>query len=448
MTGSRGATTFGNSVNVASVADTGSTAINGGGVATSAGQSYNGAVTLGADAANSGTTINYGGSVIGAFNLADGGSTTFGKSVNVASVTDTGSTAINGGGVTTSAGQSYNGAVSLGADAANSGTTINYGGAVSGAFNLADSGPGGSATSTTFGKSVNVASVSDTGSTAINGGDVTTSAGQSYGGDVTLGADATLNGTGIGLLGGVTFNGDFLVLNNSGQATFGGTFDQFNLITFNRSMSLSSDTTLDGTKYTLPAVDGTVAGSQSLTANGQVTFGGAVGGNIALKNVTVVDPDAFTLNQAMTGTGELSITAGEGSGNGVTVINQSINGPAVTFSDLHLIAEGEYQDIEFLCQQNKIGNIAKDYTKAQTASPSALFVTGLYGGGNIWVSGVDYPVQAADIQGGVNNQLASALAEIRPEPKKAALTITNEPSQVSIPLPPGYILRSSQVGLE
>ena len=112
----KGATTFGGSVSVGSLTDNGSTAINGGGVTTTAGQTYNGPVTLGADAVNTGSTINYESTVSGAYNLTDTGATIFGSLVSVASLTDNGSTAINGGGVTTTAGQNYNGPVTLGAD--------------------------------------------------------------------------------------------------------------------------------------------------------------------------------------------------------------------------------------------------------------------------------------------------------------------------------------------
>ena len=103
----------------------GTTAINGGSVNTTGDQTYNDAVTLGAntiltDTGNS--AIKLAQTVNGPFALTvnTGGTTTFGGAVGgttaLTSVTTdlAGTTAINGGSVKTTGGQTYNDAVTLG----------------------------------------------------------------------------------------------------------------------------------------------------------------------------------------------------------------------------------------------------------------------------------------------------------------------------------------------
>src|SRR5207302_1037120 len=104
----------------------GSTAVNGGGVTTSSDQSYNDAVTLGANTtltSTGGGNITLASTVNGAFDLAvnTAGTTTFGGAVGgttalTSLTTDLpGVTALNGGAVTTTLAQTYNDPVTLGA---------------------------------------------------------------------------------------------------------------------------------------------------------------------------------------------------------------------------------------------------------------------------------------------------------------------------------------------
>jgi len=107
--------------------DAGPTHLNGGGVTTSGAQSYQGAVSLGANATLTSTgsgDVTFGSTVDGSFSLAvnTGGLTAFGGQVGGSTkptslTTDAfGSTALNGGGVATTGAQTYNDVISLGAD--------------------------------------------------------------------------------------------------------------------------------------------------------------------------------------------------------------------------------------------------------------------------------------------------------------------------------------------
>src|SRR5262249_30689973 len=140
--------------------------------------------------------------VDGAFSLEvdSADTTTFGGAVGgttaLTSVTTdaAGSTAINGGGVTTTGAQTYNDQVTLGADATLTSTgsgNISLASVLDGAFNLTVNTAG----TTTFGGLVgdttaltSVTTDAD-GSTALNGGGVTTTGAQSYNDAATLGAD-------------------------------------------------------------------------------------------------------------------------------------------------------------------------------------------------------------------------------------------------------------------
>ncbi|MBA4109002.1 MAG: hypothetical protein C0487_05370 [Leptothrix sp. (in: Bacteria)] len=181
----------------------GTTAINAD-VTTTAGQSY-GAVTLGGVGATrtlSGTTLALGAVTGGAKNLTLSGSTssTLGGAVaGVGTLNASGSatTAINAD-VTTTAGQSY-GAVTLGGAGATrtlSGTTLALGTVTGGAKNLTLT----ATTSATLGGAVSGVNTLDaTGALATSvAADVSTTAGQSYGGAVTLTGPSTFTGTSVG----------------------------------------------------------------------------------------------------------------------------------------------------------------------------------------------------------------------------------------------------------
>ncbi|TSA15100.1 MAG: S-layer family protein, partial [Betaproteobacteria bacterium] len=161
------------------------------------------------------TTLNAGAGAItfastldGLFSLAANstGTTTFGGAVGGTAALTTlttnagGTTAINGGAVTTSAAQTYNDAVTLGAATTLTGVGVTFATTVDGANTLTvnDSGTtifGGVVGGTTALTSV---TTNAAGTTAINGGTVTTTGAQTYNDAVTFGANTTLTTTGGG----------------------------------------------------------------------------------------------------------------------------------------------------------------------------------------------------------------------------------------------------------
>src|SRR5205085_1799726 len=138
----------------------------------------------------------------------DSGTTTFGNVVGgvlaLTSITTdaAGTTALNGGTITTTAGQTYNDPVTLGAGTTLNGVNVNFANTLNSSvanrtLTVNDSG------TTTFGNVVGgvLALTSITtdaaGTTALNGGTITTTAGQTYNDPVTLGAGTTLNGVNV-----------------------------------------------------------------------------------------------------------------------------------------------------------------------------------------------------------------------------------------------------------
>ncbi|MBN9520701.1 VCBS repeat-containing protein [bacterium] len=208
------------------------TAVNGGGVRTAGDQTWNGAVSLGADTTFDATS-GAGGQVAFAQPLAAPGravvvtaraGVTFTGSVTAGSVAVTGGPIqVNGGAVTTTGDQSYSGPVTLGADATFSSTAagdITFGGSVVATSRVLTVSTAGA---TTFGGPVRVNDLDVTSGVArIDGGAVDTGGGQSYSGPVILGADAALTAGGAVTFAGAVEGPGGLTVNAAG-VTFGGT---------------------------------------------------------------------------------------------------------------------------------------------------------------------------------------------------------------------------------
>jgi hypothetical protein len=242
-----GSFTVDNSITAGSVSDSEGTTLNGTGgsetITTTGGdQDYTGMVTLGAATTlNSGTvelaTVTGGGNSLTLNNTglatlngpvsgvnvltADrtGGTLLANSTIAAADVSDSETTTLSGGSVTTTGGdQDYTGTVTLGAA-----TTLNSGtvelATVTGGGNSLTLNNTGVATLNGVVNGVHAFSIS--GASRLNGGTVATTAGQSYGGEVILGAATTLRGTTVTLpeVGGGGYN---LTLNNRGTATFNG----------------------------------------------------------------------------------------------------------------------------------------------------------------------------------------------------------------------------------
>ena len=302
-----GSTTFGDTVNVASLStDAAGTTTLGGAVTTIGAQSYGDAVVLADDVTLTSTgdnAITLVDTVSGGHALVvnTGGSTTFGDTVNVASLsTDAiGGTTLRGN-VTTTGTQSYGDAVTLTDDvtlASSGGNAIRLDTTVSGAHALVVNTSG----STTFGDTVNVASLTtDAAGTTALGGNVTTTGTQSYGDTVTLDQDTTLTGTSVSLAGvsggnhALTLTGDAALagtvadvtaLSVSGDTDIGAaSIETSGNQSYTGAVTLSGDaglTSLGGKVSFGDTVDNAGATARTLTVqalDGLVDFGGAVGG--------------------------------------------------------------------------------------------------------------------------------------------------------------------------
>ncbi len=336
----------------------GTTQINGGSVNTTSTQTYNDAVTLGADTTLTGSTITFNSTLndaaAGTQSLAIVGNAIFGDAAgdfvgNTAALeflTVSGTTTFNAGNasatVTTTGLQTYNGAVTLGGNTTLTSTgagNITLGNTVNGAFSLTANTAGTTAFNGVVGGATPLVSVTTdaAGTTQLNGGAVTTSTTQTYLDPVVLGNDniltgttvtfgGTVNGTVAGtqsltVTGNAVFGngaGDFLGntvalefvsvtgttafnAGNAGNNTVSTTLGQ----TYNGAVTLGADTTLSTTTGTVQfnsTVNGTTAGTESLAITGNVVFGNGagdfVGNTTALEFVTVSGTTTFNAGNA------------------------------------------------------------------------------------------------------------------------------------------------------
>jgi len=300
--------------------DGGATVIDGGAVTTSGAQTYGGSVTLGADTTFKGTTVTLNGNVGGQSHdlTVDGNLVSGGTIANVADLAVSGSAAINGD-IATGGSQTYTGAATLTADAVLSSTNggaIGFGGTLDGAHALTVATDG----STTFGGAVGgtdaLASImtGGSGTTAIDGGGVTTTGTQTYGNDVALGADTTFTGSSVSLNGDVGGNGhDLAIVGNAvtggdvtnvadlsvtGTSSIGGNVTTSGSQTYTGAATLAADATLSSTGGGDIGFGGTLDGAHALTVatDGTTTFGGAVGGTTALASITTSGSSATAID--------------------------------------------------------------------------------------------------------------------------------------------------------
>jgi len=302
----------------------GLTQINGGAVTTggASGQSY-GAVTLGADTILSAgaNPISFGSTLQSAtprtLTLNNTGTTTFGGVVGgggepLKSITTNagGVTAINTTAISTTEIQTYNDAVTLGADT----TLTSAGAAALGNITFGGSGNGAqdltvnTAGTTTFGGVVGGTALTSLttnagGTTAINGGAITTTGAQSYGDNVTLGSSATLT---------------------AGSLSFGTTGGVETVAVGASSLTLTSNSMAFNGANTVTG-SGSITLQQASAGDSVVIGGAAAGGDLNI-------PDGV-LNTFQDGFG--SITLGRATGTGTTTVN------AVTFRDPTVIRGGD-----------------------------------------------------------------------------------------------------------
>jgi filamentous hemagglutinin family protein len=286
-----------------------------------------------------------------------GGNTAINQAVNATSITLNDAAALNGATITTVADQNYNAAVTLGADTTLSGANVTLAGITGGnralnvnasgasTFNGLVNGVGALTTdaagNTVINQAVNAGSVTFNDTVSLNGGTITTAGNQNYNAAATLGADTTLSGANVRLVG-VTGAGRDLTVNASGATTFDGVINGVDdLVTdaagntvINQAVNAGSLTLNDPVSLNGGAI--TTAGNQNYNAaatlGADTTLSGAnvrlVGITGAGRDLTVNASGATTFDGPVTGVDALVTDA---SGN--TVINQTVNAGSVTLND-------------------------------------------------------------------------------------------------------------------
>ena len=344
--------------------------LNGASVNTGSGaQTYNGALTLGANETLSGSGIDFKGTVDAdsaarTLRVTDAGATTFEAAVGGANahlswlnVPSAGGTTL-GGNVTTTGTQTYQSPVTLSGNATLTGTAVTLGAVTGGGHNLtltnsgaatlndAVSGVGaltanGAGGLTTY-STLSAASVSDGELTAL-GGNVTTAGGdQSYMNTVALTADTTLTAATIELAA-VTGNTKNLTLTNSGAATLSGAVSGVGALRANGTGTLAVNNTISAASLNdaeATTLTGT-GGAASVTTTGDQNYGGAatLGANTTLTastlelaavtgaghGLTLTNNGAATLSGAVDGAGAFAAN-----GAGTLATSASISAASVT----------------------------------------------------------------------------------------------------------------------
>jgi hypothetical protein len=356
----------------------GSTAIDGGSVQTTGGQTYNDAVTLGGATTLTGSTVTFSSTLDGggsSLNLASGTDAVFNGAVsNMTTLTVTGNTTIGGTTITTTGAQNYNGAVNLTVGAStltvSGGGTVTFGSSVAGGAHNLTLGPSTNGTFTgpvsnvaalavggnsTFNGTVSAGSVSVTGTTAINGGSVTTTGTQSYTGLVTLGAATSLGDTTATFVNGIA--GGTNSLSITGGAAFDGNVSGITTLSVSGNTAINTATiTTSGTQ-----TYGTVALQSNATLN--------AGGGAKL----------LTINGLITGqTGNEQLTL---LGSNVSLLGgaNNLNGGIVTPHAGTLTLRGTF-NLGSLVTSNVTGHVALAGNTQLNLGAGGFTLTGLAGG--------------------------------------------------------------------
>ncbi|MEO6280661.1 filamentous hemagglutinin N-terminal domain-containing protein [Roseateles sp.] len=319
-------------------------ALNGGGISTTGAQTYNGAVTLGANSTLSGNGVAFSSSVDGARNLTvnsgagaasfggavggttrlgalvinSSGATTFAGAVNAASVTTdaAGTLAINGGSVNTTGAQSYGERAVLGASTTLTGTSVTLSG-----------GADGSATLTIVGAST-------------LGGDISTTGAQSYSGAVTLAADAALSGNGVAFASTVDGARNLTVNSGAGAASFGGAVGgttRVGALTINSSGATTFSAAVNAASVTTDAAGTLAINGGSVDTTGAQSFGERA----MLGASTTLTGDAVTLSGGADGSATLTIAGASTLGGDISTTGaQSYNGAVTLAADASFSANG------------------------------------------------------------------------------------------------------------
>jgi len=305
---------------------TGRIGFDGGGVASSGVQTYDGAVVLGADTTLTGSTVTFNGTVDGAYALSILGGALFGPAVGsvtpLTSLSVSGSSGFYGGPVTTTGTQTYTGGVILGVNTDLIGPEVVFKSTVDGPYSLSITGD--ASFSGTVGGLSPLTSLSVSGASALDGA-ITTTGAQTYTGAVTLGGDTTLtaptmtfDGTvdgahALSITGAPTFDaavGGLSPLTSLSiigpSALDGATIATTGTQAYTGAVTLGVNTTLTGSTTTF---NGAVDGAYALSILGDATFGPAVGSLTPLTSLSVSGSSGF-YGGPVTTTGAQTYTGG------------------------------------------------------------------------------------------------------------------------------------------
>ncbi|MEO8063936.1 MAG: YDG domain-containing protein [Pseudomonadota bacterium] len=328
-----GVTTFGGAIGAVTALTSlttdagGSTALNGGSIRTTGAQTYNDAVTLGADSTLSGVGVQFLGTLNGARALVvnDSGATVFGGLVGgstaLTSITTDapGTVAVNTTAVTTTAAQTYNENMTLGANVAFNGIGLNFAG-IDGAHTLSvNAGSGAANFNGAIGAATPLTSIAATGNTLAVAA-ATTSGTQAYtaSGGVTLNGNLTTTGNDITITGQTTLGADATLASNGGNVVFAGAPSTINGAHFLTLTAGAGDVVLGGVVGGITRLTGINASGNNLTLPGISTVGDLNQTYTALNNIT--------LNQSRNVNAPISFTAdSDESGQGSFILLDSVS---------------------------------------------------------------------------------------------------------------------------
>ncbi|WP_262965172.1 filamentous hemagglutinin N-terminal domain-containing protein, partial [Methylobacter psychrophilus] len=366
FTGAVGSSTIGEKLASLTTDAAGNTVINGGAISTTGTQAYSDNITLGANTTLSGSTITTHGTVAGGtHSLAIAGDAVFGDAVTdivtgLTTLAVSGTTLVNTNAVTSSGTQGYSGAVTLGADTTVSGSGITFtdivkSDGINRSLAVNDSATttfGGAVGSGTIGEKLASLTTNALGTTAINGGAITTTGAQTFGDNITLGANTTLSGSTITTNGTVAGGTHSLAI--AGDAVFGNaatdivtglttllvsgtTAINTNTVTssdtqgYSGAVTLGSDTTISGSGITFTDIVKSDGTNRNLTVNdsGTTAFIGAVGSSTSGEELASLTTDAAG-NTAING-GAITTTGAQTFGDNITLgANTTLSGSTIT----------------------------------------------------------------------------------------------------------------------
>ncbi len=316
----------------------GATHLNGGSVTTTGDQVYGDTVLLGAVTTLNGAIIRFGSTLNGAHPLTINGQGNFngavGGSTPLSSLAVTGTTVLNGGIVNSIGAQVYVGAVALVATATLTSPFVVFGSTLEGAHALIVNGSVNFAAP--VGDLTRPTSIVISGTTAINGGRVSSTGIQTYGGAVSLATDTVLSGSSVAFGSSLSGGNHDLTLDLSGASVIAGssltaiknfTSTGLGSVQLSGALSTSGIQTV-GNLLTLVSNAILQANRVEVLASGILAGTGNIAAPVVNAGRVVADATTLTFAQAVTNNGTLRADHGG---------TLQLNGPVVNNGIIDLI---------------------------------------------------------------------------------------------------------------